>query len=289
MPLTPEDVRNRQFGTTRFRSGYDQHEVDAFLELVEEELVDRDLLLEQAVGEQTRWLDPGQEPPPAPGWQADPGPVSAPPTAEGAVTAAARLLEMAEESAASTAAEARREADDILNRAQAEASTILTAARRQAARVTNDAQVLAAQVERSVQERRDDALRPLTDQRDELQRNIAGLQAIARECRSRLRAYADEPLPGLDVEPADQQTVQIGEVVPVSAGGIMPPSGHGNGNGNAPEAWTVPGARQIPDPAVPSTCTGPAPRVPPEEAGSPAPGPDSDPGDQRGTQGAGPR
>ena len=173
--------------------------------------------LEQTGGEQTRWFDPSQEPPPGPGWQADPGPVSAPPTAEGTITTAARLLEMAEESAASTVAGARQEADDILNRARAEASTILTAARRQAAQVTNDAQVLAAHLERSVQERRDDALRPLTEQRDELQRHIAGLQAIARECRSRLRAYADEPLPGLDAEPADQQTVQIGDVVPVSA------------------------------------------------------------------------
>lgn len=286
MPLTPEDVRNWEFGTTRFRPGYDQHEVDAFLELVEEELVDRDLQLEQAGGEQTRWFDPSQEPPPGPGRQADPGPVSAPPAAEGTLTVAARLLQMAEESAASTVAGARREADDILNRARAEASTILTAARRQAAQVTHDAQVLAAQVERSVQERRHDALRPLTEQRDELQRHIAGLQAIARECRGRLRAYADEPLPGLDAEPADQQTVQIGEVAPVSAGGIMPPSG--NGNGSAPEAWTVPGARHRPDPAVPSTRTSPAPRVPPEEAGSPAPGPDSEPGDQRGTQGDGP-
>ena len=286
MPLTPEDVRTWEFGTTRFRPGYDQHEVDAFLELVEEELVDRDLQLEQAAAEQTRWFDPNQEPPPGPGRHADPGPVSAPPAAEGTITAAARLLEMAEESAASTGAGACREADDILNRARAEASTILTAARRQAAQVTQDAQALAAQLERSVRERHADALRPLTEQRDELQRHIAGLQAIARECRSRLRAYADEPLPGLDAEPADRQTVQIGEVVPASVGGVMPPPG--NGNGNVPEAWTVPGARQIPDPAVPSTRTGPGPRVPPEEAGSPAPGPDSEPGDQRGTQGAGP-
>ena len=162
--------------------------------------------------------------------------MSPPPAAEGTITTAARLLEMAEDSAASTVAGARREAGDILNRARAEASTILTAARRQAAQVTNDAQALAVQLERSMQEHRDDALRPLTEQRDELQRHIAGLQAIARECRSRLRAYADEPLPGLDAEPADQQTAQIGDVVPVSAGAIMPPSG----NGSAPEAWTVP-------------------------------------------------
>ena len=247
MPLTPEDVRNWEFGTTRFRPGYDQHEVDAFLELVEEELVDRDLQIEQTGGEQTRWFDPSQKPPPGPGWQAGPGPVSAPPTAEGTITAAARLLEMAEESAASTVAGARQEADDILNRARAEASTILTAARRQAAQVTNDAQVLAAQLERSVQEHRDDALRPLTEQRDELQRHIAGLQATARECRSRLRAYADEPLPGLDAGPADQQTVQIGDVVPVSAGGIMPPSGNGD---DRTATATATAARQRPGPSL---------------------------------------
>jgi DivIVA domain-containing protein len=283
MPLTPEDVRNWEFGTTRFRPGYDQHEVDAFLELVEEELVDRDLQLEQTGGEQTRWFDPSQEPPSGPGWQADPGPVSTPPAAEGTITAAARLLEMAEESAASTVAGARLEADDILNRARAEASAILTAARRQAAQVTNDAQVLALQLERSVQEHRDDALRPLTEQRDEMQRHIAGLQAIARECRTRLRAYADEPLPGLDAEPADQQTVQIGDVAPVSAGGIMPPSG----NGSAVEVWTVPGARQGSDPAVPSA---PRPRPPCSAGGDmlPRSGPDSEPGDQRSTQGGGP-
>jgi DivIVA domain-containing protein len=276
-------VRNWQFETTRFRPGYDQHEVDAFLELVEEELVDRDLELEQTDGERARWFGPTQEPPPGPGRQADPGLLSAPLAAEGTVTAAARLLEMAEESAASTVAGARQEADDILNRARDEASTILTAAQREAAQVTTDARVLAAQLERSVQEYCDDALRPLTEQRDELQRHIAGLQALARECSSRLRAYADEPRPGLDAEPADQQTVQNGDVVPVFAGGVMPPSG----NGSAPAAWTVPGARQGSDPAVPSA---PRPRPPCSPGGDSRPrtGPDSEPGDQGGTSGGGP-
>ena len=50
MPLTPESVRRWKFGTTRFRCGYDQQEVDAFLELVEEELVDRDIQAEQVPG-----------------------------------------------------------------------------------------------------------------------------------------------------------------------------------------------------------------------------------------------
>src|SRR5580700_7286562 len=35
MPLTPADVRNKQFSTTRLRPGYDEEEVDAFLDEVE--------------------------------------------------------------------------------------------------------------------------------------------------------------------------------------------------------------------------------------------------------------
>ena len=38
MPLTPADVRNKQFSTTRPRPGYDEEEVDAFLDEVEAEL-----------------------------------------------------------------------------------------------------------------------------------------------------------------------------------------------------------------------------------------------------------
>ncbi|WP_017575458.1 DivIVA domain-containing protein [Nocardiopsis kunsanensis] len=38
MSLTPADVRNKQFSTTRLRPGYDEEEVDAFLDEVESEL-----------------------------------------------------------------------------------------------------------------------------------------------------------------------------------------------------------------------------------------------------------
>src|ERR1043166_5525907 len=38
MPLTPADVRNKAFSTTRLRPGYDEEEVDAFLDEVEAEL-----------------------------------------------------------------------------------------------------------------------------------------------------------------------------------------------------------------------------------------------------------
>ncbi|HEY5050986.1 MAG TPA: DivIVA domain-containing protein, partial [Acidothermaceae bacterium] len=38
MPLTAEDVKNKQFTPTRFKGGYDEKEVDDFLDEVEAEL-----------------------------------------------------------------------------------------------------------------------------------------------------------------------------------------------------------------------------------------------------------
>src|SRR5579872_1840027 len=46
MPLTPEDVQNKRFSTVRFKEGYDEDEVDTFLDEVEAEL--RRLLTENS-------------------------------------------------------------------------------------------------------------------------------------------------------------------------------------------------------------------------------------------------
>ena len=55
MPLTPEDVQNKRFTTTRFRPGYDEDEVDAFLDEVEAELT---RLLQDNSGLRTRGREP---------------------------------------------------------------------------------------------------------------------------------------------------------------------------------------------------------------------------------------
>ena len=36
--LTPDEIRNKQFSTTRLRPGYDEEEVDAFLDEAESRL-----------------------------------------------------------------------------------------------------------------------------------------------------------------------------------------------------------------------------------------------------------
>ena len=114
MPLTPEDVRTWKFGTTRFRRGYGRQEVDAFLELVEEELVDRDIRTEQV--RETRWFDSSPEWPAEPSRQAGTGQVSGASAAEGTMTGAIFQLQMAAEPSARAIAEARQEADRILRR-----------------------------------------------------------------------------------------------------------------------------------------------------------------------------
>ena len=38
MPLTPEDIRTKSFTTVRFREGYEQAEVDEFLDQIDAEL-----------------------------------------------------------------------------------------------------------------------------------------------------------------------------------------------------------------------------------------------------------
>ena len=38
MPLTPEDIQQKRFSTVRFKEGYDEVEIDAFLDEVTAEL-----------------------------------------------------------------------------------------------------------------------------------------------------------------------------------------------------------------------------------------------------------
>src|SRR5262245_16650560 len=113
MPLTPEDVRSKQFTPVRLREGYDVTEVDAFLDEVEaelerllaenEELRAKLAAAQRAGGSMERPDGPGyaavqpkmdkiEEPKPGPA--AEPPPVPASSVGD-ASSSAVRLLEMA--------------------------------------------------------------------------------------------------------------------------------------------------------------------------------------------------
>jgi DivIVA domain-containing protein len=222
MPLTPADVRNKQFSTTRLRPGYDEEEVDAFLDEVEAEL---DRLLQENEELRAKLTEvlrgggkPGvpalssplsdqqdmRQPEPQDMRQPEPmmmgGGMRSPmeDSSPNNMDTAARVLSLAQQTADQAIADARREADETLNRARREADDVLTKARRQAEQITGDARARAESLERDAQERHRQAMGSLVQQREELERRVDDLRAFEREYRSRLKAYLEGQLRDLD-------------------------------------------------------------------------------------------
>ena len=220
MPLTPADVRNKQFSTTRLRPGYDEEEVDAFLDEVEAELdrlIQENEELRAKLAEVLRGgkmaaplsshmdapelmpsephrVEPERRPEPMPMMKS---------SAEDNMDTAARVLALAQQTADQAIADARREADETLSRARREADDLLTKARRQSEQITSDARARAESLERDAQERHRQAMGSLVQSREELERRVDDLRAFEREYRSRLKAYLEGQLRDLEAGAAD--------------------------------------------------------------------------------------
>jgi DivIVA domain-containing protein len=252
MPLTPADVRNKQFSTTRLRPGYDEEEVDAFLDEVEaalDELIQENEELRAKLGDAMRGRSPvsltsqpevAELPEPIrhePERQPEPVMISRPRPAEDNMDTAARVLALAQQTADQAIADARREADETLGRARREADDILTKARRQAEQVTSDARARAESLERDAQERHRQAMGSLVQSREELERRVDDLRAFEREYRSRLKAYLEGQLRDLEAGAADS-----GVFPAVGSGQQQSPVGVGMGrmdmrNGSQPTGY----------------------------------------------------
>ncbi|HEV2373945.1 MAG TPA: DivIVA domain-containing protein [Streptosporangiaceae bacterium] len=245
MPLTPADVRNKQFSTTRLRPGYDEEEVDAFLDEVEVEL---DRLIQEneelraklaeclrggktavsALGPSLVESEPEMLHRPEPVMH-EPEPPRRPEPAmmsmhhsEDNMDTAARVLALAQQTADQAIADARREADETLGRARREADDIMGKARRQAEQITSDARARAESLERDAQERHRQAMGSLVQQREELERRVDDLRAFEREYRSRLKAYLESQLRDLEAGAADSGTFPA-MTGPQPVGTGMPP------------------------------------------------------------------
>jgi len=223
MPLTPADVRNKQFSTTRLRPGYDEEEVDAFLDEVEAEL---DRLIqenEELRAKLAEVLRGGKAPVALNAPHAEPVPELSQPEpqrleperrpqeavmmgmkpVEDNMDTAARVLALAQQTADQAIADARREADETLGRARREADELLTKARRQSEQITSDARARAESLERDAQERHRQAMGSLVQSREELERRVDDLRAFEREYRSRLKAYLEGQLRDLEAGATD--------------------------------------------------------------------------------------
>ncbi|HEU0132730.1 MAG TPA: DivIVA domain-containing protein [Mycobacteriales bacterium] len=217
MPLTPEDVRNRRFKTA-FR-GYDEEEVDTFLDEVEVEL---SRLLSDNDGLRQRLETVQAAPPPQP------------------------VTSEAEEMLRRTLLLAQRTADETVAGAQAEAE-----------RITGEARALAAQTVQAAEQQAAASIGDLERRRQELEQHIEGLRAFEREYRTRLKAYLESQLRDLDgraqpdaptMPPAPAAGTPAPAAVPGSMSGSIPGSMPGAVPGAGPGA--VPPA--VPTPAVPA-------------------------------------
>lgn len=228
MPLTPDDVRSKQFTPVRLREGYDVTEVDSFLDEVEAELerllaeneeLRAKLAAAQRAGagqdrpvDQTAALPPVvQQPKPAPvvvDKPEDKPPVVAPAVAAAGAAAAAgtvgdasssavRLLEMATKHSDDLVQEAKDTADKIIGEARAKAERLENEARGKADRLTGEARARAEKLDGEIAERRAQMLGTLEKQKGQLERTIDDLHAYEREYRSRLKTYFTEQLKAL--------------------------------------------------------------------------------------------
>lgn len=194
MPLTPEDVANKQFTSTRLRPGYDEAQVDDFLDEVEGELTrlyreNEDLRfrvetlqreLEQArskggLGGGGGMGGSGMSRLPEPVQQAAP-PVRREPQPS-------TEMEPVGDRASGILAMAQRTADQFVTEARAESDRLLAQARSRAADIARDAEEL-----------RRTRVGALDTERSDLQRKIEELRIFEREYRNRLRAYLENQL-----------------------------------------------------------------------------------------------
>jgi DivIVA domain-containing protein len=214
MALTPEDVVNKRFQPTKFREGYDQDEVDDFLDEIVVELrrlnqendelrkklaeagssvpastvaapvvekvpapvkSDKDEAREKAEAE----AKAAEERKKKDVQQAAPAaaaPVAAAPAATASAESAAGLLAMAQQMHDRHVADGQAQKDKIIAEAQIEASSLV-----------NDAQEKSRKI-----------LGALEQQRSVLERKVEQLRGFERDYRSRLKAYIEGQLRDLD-------------------------------------------------------------------------------------------
>jgi DivIVA domain-containing protein len=222
MPLTPADVHNVAFKKPPIgKRGYDEEEVDAFLDEVERELA---RLIEENSELRASLERGGGRGGPAGGAGADPRLLQENAELKAQLDRAQRDKSAADQAARGMQAEleqiraaggevvgadgeqqalrvlmmAQRTADDHVNDARREADKLLSDARSKAEELTRDARGKAEALERDARQRHQEAMGGLDAKRSALQKHIEELKQFEREYRTRLKAYLESQLRDLE-------------------------------------------------------------------------------------------
>lgn len=197
--LTADDVLNKKFQATKFREGYDQDEVDDFLDEVvntlrETQSENEDLKAKLAAAERriAELSRQGAQAPAAPKVEEKPAPapvVPAPAPAPTPVATApvAPQRQSEPESATGMLALAQKLHDDYVRSGQEEGDRIVNEAKGQAQRIVREAEETSART-----------LSELEQERSVLERKIDELRVFERDYRTRLKSYLENLLGDLD-------------------------------------------------------------------------------------------
>jgi DivIVA domain-containing protein len=222
MPLTPADVHNVAFKKPPIgKRGYDEEEVDAFLDEVERELA---RLIEEN-NELRAQSERGRVggPPPVAGDMRHTGELADLKTQldriqreKASAEQAARQMQVeldqmrtsgpvnvggagdGEQQALRVLMMAQRTADEHVSDARREADKLLTDARTKSDELTRDARQKADALERDARQRHQEVMGSLDSKRTALQKHIEELKQFEREYRTRLKAYLESQLRDLD-------------------------------------------------------------------------------------------
>jgi DivIVA domain-containing protein len=249
MPLTPADVHNVAFSKPPIgKRGYNEDEVDAFLDLVETELarlIEENADLRQRVSEldaevvsgRSGGVQPTQT---MPVYEAEPerepsapavAQLVSPSITEEQAVKAARVLSLAQDTADRLSASASEEAHRLVSEAQANADQIVSEARYVAETTVNDARQRADAMLADAQSRSENQLRQaqekaeflqgdaerkhselmttINQQRTVLEGRLEHLRTFEREYRTRLKTYLESQL---------EELGQRGSAAPVDSG-----------------------------------------------------------------------
>ena len=247
MPLTPADVHNVAFSKPPIgKRGYNEDEVDAFLDLVETELsrlLEENADLRQRVSELDTELVSARsgvvQTQAIPLYQPEPAPVvhttvvSDEGITEDQALKAARVLSLAQDTADRLTGSARAEADKVLSEAQASADqrvsearyiaeTTVNEARQRADAMLGDAASRSEAQLRQAQEKADflqadaerkhsEVMGTINQQRTVLEGRLEQLRTFEREYRTRLKTYLESQL---------EELGQRGSAAPVDTGDV---------------------------------------------------------------------
>ncbi|CAM5793578.1 DivIVA domain-containing protein [Cellulomonas persica] len=215
--LTADDVLNKKFQATKFREGYDQDEVDDFLDEVVNTLRDlqgenEDLKTKLAAAErriaelsragaQQSVAAPVAPPKPEP----VPEPVVAAPAPVAPAVSAAPARTSEPESATGMLQLAQKLHDDYVRSGQEESERLVGEAKAQANRIVREAEETSQRT-----------LGQLEQERSLLERKIDELRVFERDYRTRLKSYLENLLGDLDnrgnaLPPRSSQAQPVGE------------------------------------------------------------------------------